>query len=100
MKVTHAVSRWTLRKLLQNSVRYRSDVTLFKQRGEFPFRAGPVLHPRLFWMTVFPPLMPVYFYPWLRTREDWLFLGPSYAYLVALRLQIWSEAWKERVLVI
>jgi GT2 family glycosyltransferase len=98
MIVTHKEEYWTFRDLLRNARRYGADVRIFKDHGDFPFRLGRVLHPRLLGELCLPPLIPLR-YP-LRSGADLRFLPQFYVYLLALRLAIWHAALRERVLVV
>ncbi len=98
MEVLHKESFWTPRKLVTSARRYAKDVLFFKDHGFFFFQNGRILHPKLLgWM----------FFPFAIFREfkfnsiaDYLFVVPFWAYLVMLRLVIWREAIRQRVVVI
>lgn len=98
MIVTHKEEYWTCRDLLRNARRYAADVSILKDHGDFHFRRGRVLHPRLLAELCVPALIPLR-YP-LRTAADLRFVPQFYLYLLALRLTIWRAAVRERVLVI
>lgn len=98
MIVTHKEEYWTFGDLLRNARRYAADVRIFKDHGDFTFRRGRVLHPRLLAELCLPPLIPLR-YP-LRSAADLRFLPQFYCYLLALRLAIWRAALRERVFVL
>lgn len=98
MTVTHKEEYWTFADLLRNARRYEADVRILKDHGDFPFRRGRVLHPRLLAELCLPPLIALR-YP-LRSVADLGFVPQFYLYLLALRLVIWRAALRERVLVL
>ena len=98
MKVAHKEEWWTARDLLRNARRYAADVRIFKDHGEFPFRAGRILHPRFLAELCFPPLILLRYA--MRSFADLRFVPAYYAYLIALRLVIWKTALRERILVV
>jgi GT2 family glycosyltransferase len=98
MIATHKEEYWTFADLLRNARRYAADVCILKDHGEFRFRRGRILHPRLLLELCLPPLIALR-YP-LRTAADLRFLPQFYIYLLALRLTIWRAALRERVLVV
>jgi len=98
MIVTHKEEYWSFADLLRNARRYAADVRILKDHGDFPFRRGRILHPRLLAELCLPPLIALR-YP-LRSAADLGFVPQFYLYLLALRLVIWRAALRERVLVV
>jgi GT2 family glycosyltransferase len=98
MIVTHKEEYWTFRDLLRNASRYAADVRILKDHGDFIFRRGRILHPRLLAELCLPPLIALR-YP-LRSAADLRFLPQFYVYLLALRLAIWRAGVRERVFVV
>ena len=98
MIVTHKEEYWTFRDLLSNARRYAADVRILKDHGDFAFRRGRILHPRLLGELCLPPLI-ARRYP-LRSAADLRFVPQFYVYLLALRLAIWRAAVRERVFVV
>jgi GT2 family glycosyltransferase len=96
MEVVHEVELWTLRDLLANARRYADDVRFFKDHGDFPFRKGIVLHPRLLLWTLCPAAIP--FQLPLKSLRDVAFLPYLYLYLVASRIVMMRTAIEEGVL--
>lgn len=94
MRVWIQPSRWTCRTLLASVDRYRQDVRFLNDHAAFPFRWGPVMHPRLLLYLLVPPAMLASIR--ISGVKDLPFLVLFYAYLVALRLVIWREAFVER----
>lgn len=100
MKVTHRDSNWSARRLWASARRYEADVRLLKRTGSFPFRSGPVLHPRFLLMLVCPPLIAFRYRRQLRSFRDATFVPVFFVYLLLLRLCIWRAAVTNRVLVV
>jgi glycosyltransferase involved in cell wall biosynthesis len=94
MRVRIQPSCWTCRTLLASAHRYRQDVRFLEDHAAFPFMWGPVMHPRLLLYLLVPPAMLASIR--ILGLRDLPFLVLFYAYLVALRLVIWREAFVER----
>lgn len=95
MRVTHREEVWSWPALSKNSRRYRADVVFLARHGSFPFRWGPILHPRLLLLLIFPPLILWYCPP--RSLSELRFVPIMLAYLARARLTIWRAAIAERV---
>lgn len=97
MKVTHRKSLWTLTSLKESAERYESDVAFFARHGDFLFRKGHILHPRMLFLATFPLAIPWVYRRWLRSIADWKFLILLWIYFILVRRTILTSAIRHRI---
>lgn len=95
MIVAHRAQKWTSRTLRENARRYRFDVIFLKDHQFFFFMRWRILHPRLLLLTLFPPVILLLYR--VRTLGAVRLLPSFYRYLLVTRLEIWREAFRQRV---
>lgn len=98
MQVVHLEDNWTASSLWRSARRYEADVRLLARNGDFPFRFGPLLHPQLLALLLFPPMIPIRYRRQLRTFRDVTFLPAFFVYLVLVRFHLWRAALAHRTL--